>query len=99
MKKFIYSFVGALMVAGLTVSIPTTSVAQGQQGADEDVERCKYYVENYSYFDNVGECMKRLRTGSVKYCQYLKERGYYDIPGAYFDNQGDCVSYYRSRGY
>ncbi|MFQ5562512.1 MAG: hypothetical protein ACE5FO_02980 [Parvularculaceae bacterium] len=102
MLKLTRVVAAAAFAASLAISAQAPSAAQSQsaQGADADVELCQYYLDRYpGYFDNLGECMKRLRTGGVKYCQYLKERGYFDRPRARWKNQGECVSYLRSIGH
>lgn len=100
MLKFTRVAAAAVFAASLAIAAPAPSLAQSAQGADQDVELCKNFIDRHpDYFDNQGECMKRLRTGGVKYCQYLKERGYFDTPHARWKNQGECVSYLRSIGH
>ncbi len=90
-KGVLYGF-GALAAA--VILFGSSSVAQAANPVNEHCER---YV-SYGYFENMGQCMQRLKNGRLAYCKYLKSRGYYDRPNARFKNQGNCVAWYKSQG-
>jgi hypothetical protein len=93
-KRFSLIFGAAVFVAAvLTMASPDRA-----QAASQVVERCDQYV-SFGYFENQGECMKRLKTGRKVFCQRLKDRGYFERANTRYKNMGDCISYYKSQGH
>ena len=95
MKHFaLLGIAAAFAVGGMAA---TTAAADSDKGGKPwQTEVCQYHVEA-GHFENMGECMKRVKASADRYCSYLEEIGYFERPNARWKNKGQCQQWYRTR--